>query len=332
MSRIADTETQMGGRDFVPRKRGPDLWLIVLVLVLATALVLLIAAYGNTMLLAIALVILMAAAGTYHVVVTRRNHDTITATEFQNTLFSSVAGLRARFNLIVRADGAISYYSPGYMELARSQDIKNLTHLDSFLTPERISQEDADHLRNALTAREPVTLVSSIFHPSQGEEYLRFSVYPLPRPKGFFLISVSDTERRGSRQDEDGQLQAAMDSVASLYDYAPVGAYVASLQGELLYVNAVLEQWLGYESGEVLRRRMSLYNLLSQSDGFLTDHGIAEEHHGAVQFTSQQGDVREAAIHHSLLRSAEGHPIGYQAMLIDVSAEKKSLMPPAPRR
>ena len=107
--------------DFIVRKPKPHLYQLALIFVVAFAVIFFTGqnsasnvGYYVFMLTSLIVIGSLAWFTIYFSISTR---DAVVITEFQNALFASAAGLSSRFCFIIKRDGTIVYFDPGFQKV-----------------------------------------------------------------------------------------------------------------------------------------------------------------------------------------------------------------------
>lgn len=265
----------------------------------------------------------------FTIIIIQRNRDATLATEFQNALFSSAASLRSRFNLIIKANGAITYYSPGYSTTYGEARRGGMSSIEPLLNSEGVTPEDAQKLRNAILHGQSANIICTVRDPHDKEQRLRLSVSPIPRPSGFFLISASDVERRQRDSDSEnaasGSGRIDMFGVinrifARVFDDTSEGIYMTTPDGTIKYANRTLETALGYGAGEITSQRLKLQRLLASGDHMPKDL-VVDDYEGELLLKHKAGGNIATSVKQQLLHDDQGNTVGCRAI---VFMEKKN--------
>jgi PAS domain S-box-containing protein len=320
--------------DFYVRKMTPSSIVITLVY-LAGGLGLFLSGYymkfhaSSFSVYVLILLLVVMGMALYGVLMLKRFQDMLTAAEFQNALFASAAGLRSQFSLIVRANGSVAYYSPGYMKIFSHTDRSRLYDLETLLAADRIPQEFSQRIREALANSQDDSFVCPLQIDDSTVNQVRFTIAPISRPKGFLVISVSDAERRKSRDAGDmpsqNALHANIATLQGFMEHAPVGVYLTDIHGKILYVNATLEQWLGYGPGSILSQQLQLQQII-QEGAVLDPHGtIIPDSRGMVAYRTPQGEIFEAHVEQHTIYNDHQEILGHKAIVLSANDQKKNL-------
>lgn len=218
--------------------------------------------------------------------ITQSNNDLMTATQFQNALFSSVAHLHSSFILIVKANGTIVYYSSNYPQMFGGSKHHGLSSLDTLLDGQNIEAEHAQKIRAALSEGRQENVICIMRDVDGNEHNIRLTVHPIPRPSGFFVVSGSTLRRRtsdGSALLSRNPAEAHSPLMEDALTYAPAGLCIFDAQKKATFIHPEVAKWLGYEAGEIVSQGLTLDDLQVQDDD-------ASKVKGELTFRSKSGD------------------------------------------
>lgn len=291
--------------EFVVREPRPGLGVILGMYVGIFLLIVLAAIYnsaigGTVTFIAITFVLLSLAAWlTFYI--TQSNNDLVTATQFQNALFSSVAHLHSSFILIVKANGTIVYYSSNYPQMFGGSKRHGLTSLDTLLDSQDLEAEHAQRVRAALSESKSDNVICTMKDVDGHAHNIRLTVHPVPRPSGFFVISGSTLRRRTS--DSSSLLEQASGAPASplleeALTLAPVGLCVFDAQKRVNYIHPEVASWLGYAPRDMVENKLTLNDILTEDNDASGDSNTAR---GELTFRHKNGDFLQcAALKHAI--------------------------------
>jgi PAS domain S-box-containing protein/diguanylate cyclase (GGDEF)-like protein len=117
---------------------------------------------------------------------------------------------------------------------------------------------DAELMDQLLAGRIPSYQVDKRFKRGEREQFWGEVTVSLIRAADsgrplYIVVQVADVSDRKRAEDA---LHASRERLASVFDEAPIGMAIATLDGRWLQVNPVLCQTLGYEEGELLSRTL----------------------------------------------------------------------------
>ncbi len=133
---------------------------------------------------------------------------------------------------------------------------------------------------------EEVRLTHPIGRPGGGARWYRMSVRPLGGERRIWRIADVTSERR-EQETSFLDLQNAIDFL----DHAPAGFFSADPAGRIVYLNATLAEWLGYDLAAVDPGRIGLRDIVG-GDGTALLTGL----------TGRPGDTRTETVEVDLVR------------------------------
>jgi len=317
-------------RDFVIRRRTPtiaQLFVVFLsVLLISVSLTLSINDRVNMLIMISALIVI---SGWYVITVVQRNRDLVLTTEFQNALFASALGINNKFCMIIRKDGNIIYLDRSFQDMFPDFLRQPRRTIDVLLELGKVSKEEGNKI---LTAIEHGIYSKVLFDiRGVGNEYHKIvmSIEPILRPSGFIMLRGRDfVEERASEELGSTATSINKSSItlfSHVMDTMNMGVYMTNPSGELVYVNPVLEQWLGYQDGELGRHSLSLQDIIHQS-GNRSDRIQPDNYEGEVTLQKKTGGMMKSFINQKVIRDDQGKMAGCTALVhnfSDASAELK---------
>jgi len=167
--------------------------------------------------------------------------------------------------VIADRDGRIVFSNPAYSKLVGAASDRDIRAVDRVFAGEpsaaeaiyRISQA----VREGVAAVEEVRVPAPLDRSSGSGRWYRISVGPIEvpkRPGKLTVWRVSDvTEERQKQESVFLELQHAIDYL----DHAPVGFFSADSTGNLVYLNATLAEWLGFDLARFVPGSIALGDL-----------------------------------------------------------------------
>ena len=150
-------------------------------------------------------------------------------------------------------------------------------------------------VRTGAFAEEEVRLSHAVGRTSGGPRWYRLSVRPLPG-EGRRLWRIADVT--DERRDQETSFQE-LQSVINFLDHAPAGFFSADAEGRIVYLNATLAEWLGYDLARLDAGRLTLADVVRGD--------------GAAMLSSlvgRPGDVRTETVDIDLVRrSGQSLPV-----------------------
>jgi two-component system cell cycle sensor histidine kinase/response regulator CckA len=310
-----------GTRDFVIRKRTPTILQLVIiflsVLLIATSIS--IAAQDRIQMLII-LFIMIIIVGWYVIVVIQRNRDLVLATEFQNALFASALGLNNKFCMIIKRDGNIVYIDRAFQEIFPDFVKQSRRTIDLLLEQGNVSREDSNKIYAAIEQGVYNKVVFEIRGSGKRHKMI-MAIEPIMRPSGFILLR--GREYIETRSEEEFITSGASPSLMNkssitlfshVMDSMNMGVYMTGPNGSMVYVNPVLEQWLGYKEGEISSGNLFLQDIISQG-GKRSETIEPDNFEGEVMLQKKTGGLMKSFINQKVIRDEQGKIMGCTALV-----------------
>lgn len=286
--------------DFVVRENKLKLWHAVGVFLIAFLLIFMTSEardnIGGTPVFLLVLLCIISGMAWFTVYFIQTHRDMVLATEFQNALFANAAGLNTRFCFIIKRDGTIVYFDPGFQKVFPQFAKHERRNIDVLLAVAGIAKEDSErvlmHLERGTAGR--------VIFPMQmpdGPRTIVLTMDPLPRPSGFYLLRGREFVE--PRQKDDLDLSPRSSPFApELLDHIlhslPVGIVAADATGRVKYVSNALAESLGYTDVELID--MPLPNLIHQM-GLRKPGDISYEHfEGEVLLQRKNGSMQKTTM------------------------------------
>ncbi len=182
--------------------------------------------------------------------------------------------------LVTDADGRVLYANASYLELTGAADANEVRPIErAFMGDAQISEVVYRLLKAAREGRQQEEEVRVAGHKGDAARWLRLRIRPLgvaKHDRRTVAWAVADVTRERDRQENVFQeLQHAIDYL----DHAPAGFLSVDAAGRVIYVNATLATWLGYDLAQI------------GSGGLKLDDIVPGD--GAALFTSLTADSDE---------------------------------------
>lgn len=283
-----DLSNNTDGSDFIVRRRVPLVMQITVVFAIAFAAILVSAGImlstGGRTLFVVTLIVTIGSLTWATVYFSARLRDLVLSTEFQNAMLASAARLSTRFCLITRREGDIVYIDPGFQKLfphfmqSSDRNIEGL--LGGAGIPRDLIQKVFLMLQHGDNDRVLLTFRDDSGQPFQ----IMMSIEMLPRPKGYFLMRGRDFVEKRMAEAPDAKTSPVPGGapLAHALHALPEGIIVADGNGALTYVNRTLEEWLGFDAGEIFSRPYKLGHVFYQYAGKEAGRLVLEDFTGEV--------------------------------------------------
>ena len=315
-NRLTDSLTERSSdNDFVVRRRHPLVMKLLVVFGVAFVGLYYTAMHTHTLdgkyLFIATLCLAIGAMAWFTIYYSLRNHDLVMVTEFQNALFASAAGLSSRFCVIVKRDGTIVYFDPGFQRIFRSFVHDEVRSIDALFEKEGIQSEVGRSIYTVLEQGTSDKVLCDIPHDGALVRYL-LTIDSLQRPRGFWVIRgrefVEPRMERSAQSAEQGNIMSQLFS--GMIQQLPVGMYAAGPDGRIYFVNHTLENWLGYGPGELLQRQTPIHDIIYQvAEGRPGDFSM-DSFDTEVTFQKKTGALLKCHVTQHALSDHNGQPGG----------------------
>lgn len=327
--RFNETEyTSPGQMDFVPRERRSDIWKTLVAWGIAIVLVFLLARLpesneGRT-LAAFLSVAVVTGLAFYFIYRKQQNLDLVMATEYQNMLFSQAVALGSEFTLFVRRDGTITYSDSGLKDIFPNARYGDFQALETVFEQGGVPKTDRDRILASIANGKRDRIVFPLQRDGETLEYI-VTTEPLPRPAGYSLLRGRQYQGQRSGAQAMPAVQnmpealhsTGADRLEHLLASSPAGFYTTDHAGRLEYVNPALEQWLGYEAGDLTGTHTPLHRIFYQMAGRpVPDNYRLAQFEGEVLLQKRQGSLFAASLKQTLMRDDQGNITGATGTLL----------------
>lgn len=309
--------------DFLPRARQNQLRNIIVLAVVAILTIALFIFLPNTTggknVGAVGSMLVVAAFSFYLTYRKQQSLDLLMTTEYQNMLFSQAATLGSAFCLFARQDGSIVYASDGLKKIFPGFRYATAMALEGLFVEGHVNAEDRSRLLNAIANGTADSLAFPMRISDRETKDFVISVEPLPRPAGYSVIRGREfQEPRTGKQVLPAMLRATTpEKIDYLLRVSPMPLYTTDPYGRLEFVNPAMEALLEYAPGELAAGKLAVHKLFFELNGVpVPDDYVLAEHRGDAILQRKMGNLVKAALHQSLLRDAEGKPLGAVGSII----------------
>ncbi|MEE7440608.1 ATP-binding protein [Methylobacterium oryzae] len=229
--------------------------------------------------------------------------------------------------LVVEDGGRLIYANEAYLRIASGDTFSNLVPVERILvgSPEvseavyRLSQASRDARAHTEEVR-----MSPPLGPTAGERgfgWYRVSVRPLARPRrAASLWTVADITAERERQENVFQeLQHAIDYL----DHAPAGFLSIDPAGAIVYMNATLAAWLGYDLASVGPGGPHLTEIAPEADVLVRTAGLPGEvrtDRFDLDLRRRNGHTLPVRLYHRVAFGKDGKPGSSRTFVINRSA------------
>jgi len=185
--------------------------------------------------------------------------------------------------IVVGEDGRIVYANNAYANLVGADAARDVNTVErafsGFPSAAEVIFRLSQAVREGRAAHEEVRLDRPLNHGEDGAHWYRIRVRPFAVDNGkkdgrnLTVWRIADiTRERDDQESSFQELQRAIDFL----DHAPAGFFSADAGGKLLYLNATLADWLGYDLAQFEAGAMALSDIV-QGDGTVLFDSITGE-------------------------------------------------------
>ena len=226
--------------------------------------------------------------------------------------------------------GRIEFANQAYKTLAGGGSIETLRSVERLFAGDAETSEAIYRLAQA--SREQRGLSEDIRLPGTGKDkarWFRIKVRSLKDGDRRTVWKVSDITRERERQENIFQeLQQAIDYL----DHAPAGFFSAEATGEIVYLNATLAGWLGYDLAELGARELRMADIVSGDGAALLSAHVGPP--GDVSVAMLDLDMRTRSgkpvpmrLFHKVAYGADGAPGASRTVVMSREADADAADP-----
>lgn len=232
--------------------------------------------------------------------------------------------------LVVEDGGRLIYANASYLRLAGGDSFSNLAPVERIFVGSPEVSEAVYRLSQAARDGRPHTEEMRMAPPLGHVEgasaerdfgWYRVSVRPLPRPRrAASLWTVADVTAERERQENVFQeLQHAIDYL----DHAPAGFLSIIPTGTIVYMNATLAAWLGYDLASVGSGGLRLAEIAPSADVLIRTAGLPGEvrtDRFDLDLRRRNGHTVPVRLYHRVAFGKDGKPGASRTFVINRSA------------
>lgn len=314
---------QQNQLDFVPRERSRDIWNIITAfttVMVIVAISIYAPIFDNMEVYGPVIALVMVAILCLYVVYRKQiNLDLVMSTEYQNLLFAQSLTIGCSFCFIARSDGTIVHASDAITKVFPSFDYARSRSLQGVFEQGVVRTSDRERIMAAIHTNTPEHLIFPIHSNRDEKKDYILTVDPLPRPSGFSIIRGREYlgQRTGMSMLPDLLRSTTMDKIDHLLASTPIALYTTDAFGKFEYVNPAFERALGYDKGEMLESKLSLYHVIFSMGGrAITEDQALADHNGDALLIPKLGGRQPVKIIQHILRDANGKALGSTGSVI----------------
>ena len=232
--------------------------------------------------------------------------------------------------LVVEDGGRMIYANEAYMRLAGGDSFSNLRPIERIFVGAPEVSEAVYRLAQAARDERAYTEEIRMSPPPGGAAerdfaWYRIAVRPIPRPRGAAALwTVSDITHERERQENVFQeLQHAIDYL----DHAPAGFLSIDAAGAIVYMNATLASWLGYDLATVGSGGLKLLEIAPGADVLSAAPGLPGEvrtDRFDIDLRRRNGQPLPTRLYHRVAYGQDGAPGPSRTFVLNRSAGSDS--------
>ncbi len=308
-----------GAMDFVIRKRRPSVAYIMAIFIITFVMGLsVILMTADKVALSAFLVFVVFATGWYVLLQLQRTHDLLLATEFQNSLFASALGINNKFCMIMKRDGNIVYLDRSFQGMFPDFLKQSRRTLDMLLEIGSVSREESDKIYAAIGRGVFEKVIFNIKGAGNEMHKIVMSVEPILRPSGFVLLRGREFVEARASADEKPSDSPINKSTVTLFshimDSMDMGVYMTGPDGVFVYINHVLEEWLGFKEGEISSSNLALNDVIYHSSKN-TGRIIPDNFEGELMLQKKSGGFMKVFVNQKVIADDTGKLLGCTAVV-----------------
>jgi two-component system cell cycle sensor histidine kinase/response regulator CckA len=319
-ARYTDIDSSKNGAlDFVLRKRKPSVaYILSLFVIVFTMLISVTMMTADRIMLVTLVIATVVATGWYVLLQLQRTHDLLLATEFQNALFASALGINNKFCMIMKHDGNIVYLDRSFQGMFPDFLKQSRRTLDMLMEIGAVSKEDIEKIYAAIGRGVFEKVIFNIKSTSNEMHKIVMSVEPILRPSGFVLLRGREfVEARASAAVKPSDSPVSRSNVtlfSHVLDSMDMGVYMTGPSGVFVYINRILEEWLGFTEGEIFSSNLALNDIIyhnSKSSGGI----VPDNFEGELLLQKKNGGFMKVFVNQKVIKDDTGKLLGCTAIV-----------------
>jgi len=231
---------------------------------------------------------------------------------------------------IVDASGRVLYANRAYLELTGAEGPDDVRPVERLFTSDPEVSEAiyrlAQAAREGNTHSEEIRIVGE---RSEAGRWVRLRVRPLAKSGKLSKLAmwgIAEITRERERQENTFiELQHAIDFL----DHAPAGFFSVDPTGAIVYLNATLAGWLGYDLAEVSPSGLKLSDLVPGAGAALLSKvapvpGEVKTEILDLDLTRKNGELLPVRLHHKVAFAGDGRPGASRTLVLSRARETAS--------
>ena len=238
----------------------------------------------------------------------------LSSAQTDNSLIKAVVDDAFDGVIVTDSDGQVIYANSAYLDLIGATDARDARPVERVFMGDADASEAIYRLlkaaREGERTQQEVRIAAAQGRPAR---WLRMKVRPLgagKRHAGLTVWSLADVTRDRERQENVFlELQRAIDYL----DHAPAGFFSADANGNIVYLNATLANWLGQDLAQVGSGGLKLADLVSGDGAALLTTlraapGEVKTEVVDLDLKTRSGRTLPVRLFHKLTFGADGSP------------------------
>jgi len=313
-------------------ERGGSIWMVLLVAVALIAALGAIMMLGgsNAELYTFGFLTVLASVGVFSLFAFACGILRVRASDRGNPLIKAVVDGAPEAVVVTANDGPVVYGNPAYLGLIEASDAKELRPVErAFIGDADASEAIYRLLRAAREGRQLEEEVRVTGMKDRPARWLRFRIRPLggdKRGARLTVWSIADVTRERERQENVFQeLQHAIDYL----DHAPAGFFSVAHNGDVVYLNATLANWLGHDLAEVGSGGLKLGELVAGDGAALlttlpATPGEVKTEVLDLDLRTRSGGTVPVRVLHKIAYGADGTPGASRTLVLNRARDDRS--------
>jgi two-component system cell cycle sensor histidine kinase/response regulator CckA len=312
-------------------ERGGSIAMVLLVALALVAALSAIMAFGgsNAEQYTIAFLAVLASVGVFSLFAFACGILRLRAADRGNPLIKAVVDGAPEAVVVTANDGRVVYANPAYLDLIEAGDGKEMQPVErAFIGDADASEAIYRLLRAAREGRQLEEEVRVTGMKGRPARWLRFRIRPLGdkragRPAVWSLADV--TPERERQENVFQELQHAIDYL----DHAPAGFFSVNRNGEVVYVNATLANWLGHDLAQVGSGGLKLGELIAGDGAALLTTlpaapGEVKTEVLDLDLRTRSGGTVPVRVLHNVVYGADGTPGTSRTLVLNRARDDRS--------
>ncbi len=217
--------------------------------------------------------------------------DVVFTHEYEKAILAGAAGSDVEFLMIIRKNHEITYYNPSCGQYFNYQSPGERDGLDAFLATLELKEDAKEQIYAAIVSGRKARLPIALKTLNGEERRVNLSLYPIERPKGYFVLKATRYLPRSGEQDKMVNIDVpSFDitrSLGKVFDEMPWGVYKAKEDGTLIYVNHKLSSILGYHPDELINGEAKFRDIIFGNS--LEPGSFNQRYEGNIAFKTKDG-------------------------------------------